>query len=148
MDQVEKELFEQITRHRSAYEMAKDLSRGIFWVIAESEEELIDKNIFDIHIMCSPDGIPSQEYSFNSKNGETYNHKATWSRLDKSITKGKPFDYYPRGRVEIRNGKATIWMNGNILHLADDIKLKYGLVSIPVQVKEDGSEHYKCHFDK
>ena len=27
------------------------------------------------------------------------------------ITKNKPYNYYPRGRVEIKNGKVSIYMN-------------------------------------
>ena len=130
------------------YEMSKELARGIFWVIAETEDELVASNIFPIVKYCDIDGVASDTSGFTSNDGLTYNHEQTWKRLDKSITHNKPFNYYPRGRIEISNGKATIWMNGNILHLADDIKRIYGLSSIGnVIVKEDGSSHYKCHFD-
>ncbi len=152
MDQIEKELAELIKReNRSAYEMAKELSRGIFWVLAETENEIIDKNIFTIQTYCDIDGNSSDIglNHFSSRNGLSYNHKETWTTLPKSVTKGKPFDYYPRGRVEISNNKAIIWMNGNILNLAEEIKRLYGLSNLSnVIVKEDGSEHYKCHFDR
>lgn len=130
------------------YEMPKELARGIFWVIAETGDELVASNIFPIVKYCDIDGVVSDNSGFSSKDGLTYNHEQTWKELDKSITHNKPFNYYPRGRVEINNGKATIWMNGNILHLADDIKKIYGLNSLGnVRVREDGSAHYKCHFD-
>lgn len=147
MDQIEKELFSAL-EEQAAYEMAKDLSRGIFWVLAETEDGINKQNILSFPIYCDLDGNPQDEYSFNAKSGQTYNHEATWKQLPKSVTKGHPFNYYPRGRVELKNGKATIWLNGNILHLADDIKNLFGLWQVKnLQVREDGSSHYRCHFD-
>lgn len=32
----------------------------------------------------------------------------------KASSNNKPFDYYPKGRVEINNGKAIIYLNPNI----------------------------------
>ena len=150
MDQVEKELLEQITgKSVATFEMPKTLSRGIFWVLAETKEEITVENILPVHKFCDRDGNSTDSNGFSSKSGLSYNHKETWAQLPKKITKGKPFDYYPRGRVEIRNGKATIWMNGNVLSLANDIKEFYGLSALQeVVVREDGSDHYKCHFDR
>ena len=124
------------------------ISRGIFWVLADTEDELSPAHILMFAKGCDMDGIPVDFIELNSSDGMSYNHKATWRALPKKTTHGKPFDYYPRGRVEIRNGKATIWLNANILHLADEIKRLFGLNGIPVSVREDGSEHYKCHFDR
>ena len=149
MDEIEKELFSELKeRDGVAYEMAKDLSRGIFWVLAESENDITKEKIFPIQKYCDFDGNSDDYSGFSSADGTTYNHKETWKTLPKEITKGKPFDYYPRGRVEISNGSATIWMNGNILELADEIKSLYGLSQLKnVRVREDGSSHYKCHLD-
>ena len=103
---------------------------------------------FPIQKYCDFTGVSDDFSGFSSQDGMTYNHKETWKTLPKEITRGRPFDYYPRGRVEIANGKATIWMNGNILELADEIKKIYGLSQLSsVRVKEDGSSHYKCHLD-
>ena len=133
----------------SATEMAKELSCGIFWCIAESEEQLTEKNLLPFMKGCSLEGIPVDTEGFNAKSGMTYNHKETWSTLPSSVTHSKKFDYYPRGRVEIRNNKATIWLNQYIAHLAKDIAKLYGLSALSnVQTRVDGSEHYKCHFDE
>jgi hypothetical protein len=127
---------------------SQELSRGIFWVLAETESELTADNIYAVHKYCDMDGNPFDVSDCNSKSGLSYNHEQTWKRLDRKTTKGKAFDYYPRGRVEISHGEATIWLNGNILHLADEIKRLYGLSDLKrIQVKEDGSKHYKSHFD-
>lgn len=124
------------------------LSRGIFWVVADVEEELTAANILAFAKRCDTDGNLADLEGLTSADGTSYNHKATWQALPKKTTRGKPFDYYPRGRVEIRNGKATIWLNANILHLTDEVKRLFGLNGIVVKVKEDGSKHYKCHFDR
>lgn len=36
------------------------------------------------------------------------NHKKIWSELPRRVTQGKAYNYFPRGRVEIRKGKAII----------------------------------------
>lgn len=122
-------------------------SRGIFWVEAESESELDAAHIVAFAKPCNENGAFLDADGLSSVDGTDYNHKATWTTLPKSITHGKSFDYYPRGRVVIRNGKATIWLNKNILCLADEIRHLFGLIDIPTVVREDGSRHYKCHLD-
>lgn len=111
---------------------------GIFWAISETESELTADNLYCVI-----------EPYMGESDKEIFNHKRHWQTLDRKITHSKPFDYYPRGRVEIRNGKATVWLNDNVLHLADRIIEIYGVKNLPqVRVKVDGSNHYKCHFDK
>lgn len=111
---------------------------GIFWAIGESESELTESNLFCV-VEPYDEGDTAEKLIFN--------HRRFWQTLDKKITRGKPYDYFPRGRVEIRNGKATVWLNVNILHLADKIIETYSLSSIEVRVKVDGSKHYNSHFD-
>lgn len=128
--------------------MTSSLSRGIFWVVADSESELDAAHIVAFTKPCNERGVFFDDDALSSADGTDYNHKATWATLPKKITHGKSFDYYPRGRVVIRNGRATIWLNKNILSLAEEVKRLYGLMSIPTAVREDGSYHYKCHFDR
>lgn len=135
---------------RVSINASRELSRGIFWVLADTIEEIGTAEIFYMPIYCSRDGIPFEKETFNSKKGNSFNHKATWKMLSRETTKGKAFDYYPRGRVEIARNKATIWLNGNILSRVNDIKRLFGLNGAQIgtiQVKEDGSKHYECHFD-
>ena len=77
--------------------MGKKPKRGVFWLIDEGELLAFPYEEGDII------GV--------SKSGDNYNHKLLWERVK---TKGcnKPFDYYPRGRVEISNkGKPVVYMN-------------------------------------
>ena len=47
--------------------------------------------------------------------GETKDQLAKLKEhIDKSITEGHPYNYYPRGRVEIKNGKIIIFLNPDI----------------------------------
>lgn len=121
-----------------------ELYRGIFWIkdVDNPTNELFFK-------------IPTNEYgnsdgNYNSKNGNTYNHKLTW----KDLHHNKPFNYYPRGRVEIRNGVARIFINPNlntteIINLIKkefNLNIHNGIKSVKVFI--DNSEHYKCYLDK
>ena len=78
--------------------------------------------------------------------GKTYNHKLLWEYIK---PRNKPFDYYPRGRVDYNaKGKAIIYMNPNIsAEYIDKIKIAFGIDSEPV-IRYDHSEHYKCHIDR
>ena len=124
------------------------LSRGIFWVTAESESELDVAHIVAFAKHCNENGAFFDVDGLSSADGTDYNHKATWATLPKSLTHGNPFDYYPRGRVEIHGGKATIWLNENILPLTSEIVRLFGLKNVTTAVRVDGSRHYKSHFDK
>lgn len=63
--------------------------------------------------------------------------------------KKKPFDYYPRGRVDINSrGEAVIYMNTNIgKEIIPKIKTAFGITIEPI-IKYDRSEHYKCYLDR
>ena len=81
--------------------------------------------------------------------GSNYNHRLLWESLPKSITCGKPFDYFPRGRVEIRNSKAIVYLNPdiNIKEIQAYVVETFGLLDKngikSVRFVSDGSNHYK-----
>ena len=82
-----------------------------------------------------------------SKSGGNFNHKNAWNALPKSITDNKEYNYFPRGRAEIRNGKAIIFTN----YITEELKLKiidafylsdgYGIEQVIFKI--DNSAHYK-----
>ncbi len=88
-----------------------------------------------------------------AKSGSTYNHKLVWGQLSKSQTHNKPYNYYPRGRVEIYNGVAKIFLNGNINYEDVITFLKHEFNLTPhkgikkVRIIEDNSFHYLCYLD-
>ena len=65
-----------------------------------------------------------------AKSGNTFNHKLLWEQLK---PRGKPFDHYPRGRVEYNaKGKAIIYMNPNIREeFIAEIKTAFGITTEP-----------------
>ena len=113
-------------------EMAKEQSRGIFWYI---NEELVSFPFVEDSIF----GI--------AKSGVTYNHKNLWKELE--IDKSKPYNYYPRGRVDIDNkGRSVIYLNPQINEdsIIRMIRRDFGIREEPI-IREDHSQHYKCYLD-
>ncbi len=83
-----------------------------------------------------------------SKSGDNYNHRLLWEHV-KPRGCNKPFDYYPRGRVEVSNkGKPVVYMNPNIGESTlKQVMEAFDLSEMP-KVHYDGSKHYKCYLDK
>lgn len=113
--------------------MSKEPSRGVFWVI-------------DNELLAYPFGS-IDAYNGISKSGLTYNHKRLWTDI-KPRGCNKPYNYYPRGRVEFSNkGKPIIYMNPNIDEsFIPSIKVEFGLRQDP-EIRYDNSNHYKCYLD-
>lgn len=122
------------------------MKKGVFWC---RDFDTNHPKLIIVAVPCEENGLTNETAAFSAKSGENFNHKTEWSKLDKSITQGKPFSYYPRGRVEIRNGKATIFLNQDIhsepvlrqIFDAFEIAEHNGLKSIRIQ--RDGSWHYR-----
>lgn len=112
--------------------MAKEMSRGVFWIV--------DGNLLEFPF--------TENYSSGiAKSGNTYNHKKLWNDI-KPKGCNKPYNYYPRGRVDISNkGKPIIYMNPNVdSSIIPEIKIEFGLRDDPV-IRYDHSKHYKCYMD-
>jgi hypothetical protein len=126
---------------------------GIFWVPADTTEEMSTPYLRTMSVYCDREGNILEEITEGkAKNGDTFNHKAVWATWGKFERRGvKEYDYYPRGRVEVKHDKAIIYLNPHIKTpevikaVVDEFDL-YLLKSYTVKV--DGSEHYKCHFDR
>ena len=128
------------------------LAKGIFWIVDSAN--LANNASYCVRIPSTPEGQSTEiDAAHLAKSGDTYNHERYWASMPKALTLGKPFDYYPRGRVEITHGKATIYLNPHIAtdEVVDYIKASFGLTDqngiTKVLVKVDGSNHYRCHLD-
>ena len=117
------------------YEDVRNLAspkRGVFWAV-------------DGELMAYPFDEGATEGV--AKSGNTYNHRLLWDSLGIS---SRPYNYYPRGRVDIDSkGRGGIYLNPSI---SDDLYVEQivaacGLADIEYRVKADYSEHYKCHLD-
>lgn len=111
--------------------MAKAPSRGVFWIV---DGQLLAYPYNDDSIYLSDGGI-------------TFNHRKLWISLYGK--RGKPYNYYPRGRVDFTNrGEPIIYANPNIdkdIYLSQ-IRLAFGLREDPIWQIE-GNTHYKCYLD-
>ena len=90
-----------------------ELYKGIFW-ITDTENLGSGKLVFRIPVTPEGEIIEPEKLELNSKNEDNYNHKLLWASLPPKMTHNKAFNYYPRGRVEIKRRKATIYLNPNI----------------------------------
>ena len=120
--------------------------KGIFWI-----KDFL--NLVSVKIEVDKNGKAVHDDNLNSKKGDNFNHKMTWERFNRKITDGKPYNYYPRGRVEIRNGKAIIFANPYICtqDVLDMVKNEFHLHAEngieEIIMKPDYSNHYKCYLD-
>lgn len=116
--------------------------KGIFWLINEDEPKLLS-----VKVLCDETGTPLEEASFSSKSEENFNHKREWDNLPDSVKKSKEFDYYPRGRVEIKNNKIKIFANPVLLteEIKQMIFIEFDIQDSldEVKVVADNSSHYK-----
>ena len=73
----------------------------------------------------------------------TPSHKDVWEDCKGSIK--KPWNYYPRGRVEIRNSKAVVYANPLCFEYAgliSELRVAYHLGNLTISLKADNSTHY------
>lgn len=121
------------------------MRKGIFWC-ANFDTEC--PALITVSAACDKNGDSKEPVRFSSKSGNNFNHRPEWERLDRSITAGRPFNYYPRGRVEIKNGKATVFLNPAInkecivRRIMDAFELMTGELNC-INIKSDGSSHYR-----
>ena len=121
------------------------MKKGIFWCDSFGRDS---PHLIVVSVKCDADGRSDQLIDYSSKSGQNFNHKAEWQKLSRSVTGGQPFNYYPRGRVEIKNRKAIIYLNPdlnntailNMIMMDFELKDQHDLESITV--KSDGSDHY------
>lgn len=78
------------------------------------------------------------------------NHRRAWEKLPRIVTQGKSFDYYPRGRVELRRKRAYLFLSPHLCreNVVRQVKVSFGLEQMRVILKADGSRHYRCYLDE
>ena len=131
------------------------MNKGIFWVYFVCfDDDMCYPTVINVKVKCDINGNPLEPVEFSSKSGDNFNHKIEWANLmeEKKPRRKKPFDYYPRGRVEIKNGKIRIFANPVIV--ADD-EAKEAIIECfeleenkeAIQWIADNSKHYKYVHD-
>lgn len=122
----------RIIKKSAVIGMAKEPSRGVFWIV---DGKVLS---FPFYNDINSPGV--------AKSGLTYNHKNLWPDV-KPKGCNKPYNYYPRGRVELRKKNPIIYVNPNFdkYDLAE-VRKDFGLINEP-KVVFDNSDHYKCYLD-
>lgn len=122
-------------------------AKGIFWIV--EREELQKNEPYLFRVPLDDDGEVCHDVvrpPLNSKRGDNYAHERTWnSCVPAELRRGKAYNYYPRGRVEMKNGgKAIIFLNPDIAtdEIVAYIIEKFRLDCRDVKVVADGSAHY------
>lgn len=107
--------------------------RGVFWVV-------------DGKLLAFPFREGAQMGI--AKSGNTYNHRLLWEHVKPHGCK-KPFDYYPRGRVEIsRQGVPILYVNPNVSEtLLAETVARFEITDQPL-LRWDHSRHYFCYLDR
>lgn len=125
------------------------MKKGIFWCDSFGCDS---PHLIVVSVKCDADGKSDRPIDFSSKSGQNFNHKAEWQKLSRSVTRGQPFNYYPRGRVEIKNRKATVYLNPDLNNtvvlneIIENFELKNQQDLKSIAVKSDGSSHYHYYL--
>lgn len=87
--------------------------RGLFWYV-------------DGELLCFP--VSGEEADTVSNN-----HRRFWETLPHSLTGGMSYNYFPRGRVELRHGKAVVYLYPSLCTPGIDIRIRHAF-SLPDEV--------------
>ena len=120
--------------------------QGPFWIVSDSFDAMMQGKFEILGELILTDFFGVYKDTTHSK--RFYIHKTLWNTEKyKSIYKDKPYNYYPRGRVVIRNGKAYININSlcNNPKVIDKIVGKYELKKLPYTISYNDSEG--SHYD-
>ena len=125
------------------------LAKGLFWAkrsVGGSRTLIVKTEPCDFcgKPLDDPDPL---EQAFCPKT-----HRNVWKTFDKRITQGYGYQYYPRGRVEIKNGIAAIYLHPVLCRpeIKNEIQDRFGLYPKngvrKLHFIADESAHYQC-FD-
>ena len=118
--------------------------KGIFWLRVPDQELIVKK------VSCNAMGVALAPVVYSSKSGDNFNHKAEWDNFSKRITSGRPYNYYPRGRVEVRNGCYRIFVSpyiGTDTELVELVLQEFKLKDMAGEIHIDNSWHYRNEVD-
>lgn len=130
--------------------------KGIFWCYVSCfDDDLYAHTVLPVRVKCDINGKETENVEYSSKSGENFNHEIEWEKLAETSRKcrNKPFDFYPRGRVEIKNGKVRIFANPIIIE-DDEAKaliiktFELGGVKDAIKWNADNSKHYRYAEDR
>ncbi len=111
-------------------------------------------NLVPVKVLCDSDGNSDDDVVYSSKSGNNFNHKKEWEKVSRTFPgcKNKPFDYLPRGRVDISSGNIRVFANPLIIEndslkrlIVDEFNLN--LFEDRIKWIADNSNHYRYLLD-
>lgn len=127
------------------------MDKGIFWVCKDQEEKI---RLITVKTPCDKNGTALLPVYYTSKSGDNFNHKTEWKKLNRGVTCGHSYNYYPRGRVEVKNGKITLYANpillkeDILLSIIQEFSLEEAVTQNILRVCADGSSHYQFQLEE
>ena len=76
-------------------------------------------------ILVCGQGIVVLSVSGNVVDAVSNNHRRFWETLPHFLTGGMPYNYYPRGRVELRHGKAVVYLHSTLCTPEMDTRIRH-----------------------
>ena len=129
--------------------MIKKLYKGIFWIKQDERGHFIP---IAVKAKCDEFGnVLDERVNFFSKFEENFNHKEEWKIFEAMPSgeyRGFPYNHYPRGRVEINNKKATVYLNPVLCneYIKQLILEEFGLIRNDVDVTFVTDSSLDCKY--
>ena len=127
------------------------MRKGLFWAIDRETE----RRLLTYSAVCDKNGaVEAGQPPYNSKKGDSFSHERSWPLATESLSQricNRPWNHFPRGRVEIANGKATVYYNPVLSEWADfetAVVREFELDGFPMRFVPDYSSHYESKGDK
>ncbi len=129
--------------------------KGIFWCnVIYFDDDMYSHKLMVQMVKCDLTGLALEEAEFSSKSGDSFNHRVEWEKkaATERFCRQKPYNYYPRGRVEVKNGEVRIFANPVIIEDEDAKALivkSFELTSVQTGIRwiADNSKHYRYAID-
>lgn len=122
------------------------MRKGLFWVLREND----DYTLLTYSVACNASGERMDaDPVYNSRKGNSFSHERSWAEAAKEYPdkiKHKPWDYFPRGRVEAKDSEVTIYFNPALYEwdgFEAAVAQHFDLAAIPILMKPDYSWHYQ-----
>ena len=117
---------------------------GAFWIVADSFSDIIRGNFRIIGNKILTDYAGDYKQRIVSK--RSLSHSALWnSKFREELKSDKEYDYYPRGRVGLVDGKAYININWhcNMPKIIDAVLDMYEIRKLDPEIIMEHGDHYK-----
>ena len=114
------------------------MKEGMFWLICNMSETAINWNeVWELYTVFAK--------------SDSISHKDAWRQVAQNENeqfRHLEYDFYPRGRVVIRNCRATVYLNRNIIEDGVLEAIKDAFCITEFKTHAEGGKHYRCYIDK